>query len=171
MNIFVGLGKKRASYKLDNVAEIELGVKKLEYASEGMTLDRFYENDPLNYLLYNLIDVTLCVKLDDKLQMIDLYNLIRRSMKTPLSTALRGSSPLFENYVYCKLAEEGKYVRNAIKDETSFGIQDWEVQKTPTAMTLERKLKWDKVEKISARDVQRVISKFPGAFKISAFIG
>ncbi len=58
---------ERPSYRLDAISEYELGEKKVEY--EG-TLNDLYENDLDKFVEYNLQDVKLVKKLDDKLDFI-----------------------------------------------------------------------------------------------------
>ena len=58
---------ERPSYRLDAISEYELGEKKVEY--EG-TLNDLYENDLNKFVEYNLQDVKLVKKLDDKLDFI-----------------------------------------------------------------------------------------------------
>ena len=58
------------SYKLDYIAQIELGEKKLDY-SQYDGLDDFYEKDPQKYIEYNIHDCVLVDKLDDKLKFLE----------------------------------------------------------------------------------------------------
>ena len=60
---------ERSSYRLDNIGEFEVGEKKIEY--EG-TLNDLYENDIDKFVKYNLQDVKLVKKLDDKLDFIEI---------------------------------------------------------------------------------------------------
>lgn len=60
--------KNQESYKLDYIAEIELGIGKLVY--DG-TLTELYENDFEKFMDYNIRDVMLVEWLDDKLKLID----------------------------------------------------------------------------------------------------
>jgi DNA polymerase elongation subunit (family B) len=73
------------SYSLDAVCELELGETKVEY--EG-TLDSLYNNDYYKFIEYNIQDVNLLVKLDEKLQYIDLTNLIAHANTVLLQTTL-----------------------------------------------------------------------------------
>lgn len=59
----------RESWKLDNIAHDELGMKKLEY--DGTFKDH-YTKDFSHFGNYNLIDVHLVKKLDDKMKLIEL---------------------------------------------------------------------------------------------------
>lgn len=61
------------SYSLDAISEHELGDKKIDY--EG-TLDQLYNNDFKKFIAYNIQDTDLLRKLDDKLQFIDLSNVL-----------------------------------------------------------------------------------------------
>lgn len=56
------------SYKLDHIAEVELGENKIEY--DG-TIRELYENDFQLYIEYNIQDVRLMVKLEEKLRLMD----------------------------------------------------------------------------------------------------
>ena len=58
---------ERPSYRLDAISEYELGEKKVSY--EG-TLNDLYDNDLQTFVEYNLQDVKLVKKLDDKLDFI-----------------------------------------------------------------------------------------------------
>lgn len=70
----MNLGKKLVSYSLKNVSKTELGITKYDYQeNQYPNLDTFYEQDAKDFFLYNIFDVALCVKLDQKLGMIDLY--------------------------------------------------------------------------------------------------
>ncbi len=65
--------EERHSYKLNSIAEIELGDSKIEY--EG-TLDELYNDDFKRFLQYNIQDTRLLDKLDKKLDFIGLANTI-----------------------------------------------------------------------------------------------
>ena len=60
------------SYKLDHIAFTELGERKLDYTELGFeTLDEFYKGDFQNYINYNIRDVELVDKLEDKLKFLE----------------------------------------------------------------------------------------------------
>ena len=73
------------SYSLDAIGEYELDEKKIEY--EG-TLDQLYNNDFEKFIGYNRQDVDLLVKLDKKLQFIDLANVLAHSNTVLLQTTM-----------------------------------------------------------------------------------
>jgi DNA polymerase elongation subunit (family B) len=64
------------SYSLDAIGEYELQERKIAY--EG-TLDQLYNNDFETFISYNRQDVDLLVRLDKKLQFIDLANVLAHS--------------------------------------------------------------------------------------------
>lgn len=58
--------EKQESYKLDFIAELELGYGKVDY--DGMTIFEFMEKDWNKFVEYNVQDVKLLVDLEDKLR-------------------------------------------------------------------------------------------------------
>lgn len=63
---------ERESYKLDYIAELELGERKLDYHALGFeTLHEFYEGDFRNFINYNIRDVDLVFRLDEKLKLLE----------------------------------------------------------------------------------------------------
>jgi DNA polymerase elongation subunit (family B) len=65
----------RESYRLDLIAEIELGEKKLDH-SEFDTFKDFYTNGWEKYVDYNIVDVHLVDRLEEKLKLLDLVMLM-----------------------------------------------------------------------------------------------
>jgi DNA polymerase elongation subunit (family B) len=73
------------SYRLDAIGEYELGETKVQY--EG-TLDQLYNNDFEKFIEYNRQDTALLVKLDRKLQYIDLVNVLAHANTVTLRTTM-----------------------------------------------------------------------------------
>lgn len=65
----------RSSYRLDAIAEIELGEKKLDHSEYDSWVD-FYTNDWQKYTEYNIHDVNLVDKMEEKMKLIELIMLI-----------------------------------------------------------------------------------------------
>ena len=61
----------RESYRLDFIAEVELGQKKLDH-SEFNTFKDFYNGDWKKFVDYNIVDVELVDRMEDKLRLIEL---------------------------------------------------------------------------------------------------
>jgi DNA polymerase elongation subunit (family B) len=65
----------RESYRLDVIAEIELGQKKLDH-SEFDTFKDFYTHGWEKFVDYNLVDVDLVDRMEEKMKLIDLVMLM-----------------------------------------------------------------------------------------------
>lgn len=63
--------KAQESYRLDYIAEVELGQKKLDH-SEFDTFKDFYTQGWQKFIEYNIIDVELVDRLEDKMKLIEL---------------------------------------------------------------------------------------------------
>ena len=63
--------KAQESYRLDYIAGVELGQKKLDH-SEFDTFKDFYTNGWQKFVEYNIIDVELVDRLEDKMKLIEL---------------------------------------------------------------------------------------------------
>ena len=64
-------GKSQESYRLDNIAQVELGEGKLSY-DEFDNLHQLYKFDYQKYIEYNIKDVRLVIRLEDKLKLVEL---------------------------------------------------------------------------------------------------
>jgi DNA polymerase elongation subunit (family B) len=62
----------RESYKLDYIASVELGKKKLDYSEYGH-IRNFYTNNFQKFVEYNVKDVDLVHELDEKLNLLELH--------------------------------------------------------------------------------------------------
>ena len=63
--------KAQESYRLDYIASVELGQKKLDH-SEFDTFKDFYTNGWQKFVEYNIVDVELVDRLEDKMKLIEL---------------------------------------------------------------------------------------------------
>jgi len=63
--------KAQESYRLDYIAQVELGQKKLDH-SEFETFKDFYRGNWKKFVDYNIIDVELVDRLEDKMKLIEL---------------------------------------------------------------------------------------------------
>jgi DNA polymerase elongation subunit (family B) len=62
---------QQESYRLDHITHVELGEKKIDY-SEFETLHQLYKLDYQKFIEYNIKDVELVEKLEDKMKLIEL---------------------------------------------------------------------------------------------------
>jgi DNA polymerase elongation subunit (family B) len=77
--------EERHSYRLDAIAEYELGEHKTQY--EG-TLDQLYNNDFRKFIEYNRQDCMLLDKLDKKLKFIDLASTVAHENTVLIQTTM-----------------------------------------------------------------------------------
>lgn len=64
-------GRSQESYRLDNIAHVELGQNKIAY-DEYDSLSQLYKENYQKFIEYNIQDVNLILKLDDKLKLFEL---------------------------------------------------------------------------------------------------
>ena len=69
------------TYKLDHIALVELGEKKIDYSQYG-NLNELYKQDYQLFIDYNVKDVDLVIRLEDKLKLIELVYAMAYSAKT-----------------------------------------------------------------------------------------
>ena len=74
-------GKSQESYKLDNIASVELGKKKLSYDDYDNLHDLYKRNFQL-FIEYNIVDVELIEEMDDKLKLLELALTLAYDTKT-----------------------------------------------------------------------------------------
>lgn len=101
------------TYRLDYVGEIELGERKVQY--EG-TLDQLYNNDFEKFLAYNRQDVMLLVKMDAKLQYIDLVNVLAHANTVLLRTTM-GAVAVTDQAVINEAHQRGLIVPDRVRSK------------------------------------------------------
>ena len=92
------------SYRLDAIAEEELGESKVTYTGK---IGDLWEEDPDRLLEYNKMDVELCVRIDDKVGVIDFFRELARFVGCSLEDATTPSD-VVDIYVLRKA--HGKFV-------------------------------------------------------------
>jgi DNA polymerase elongation subunit (family B) len=127
--------EERHSYRLDAIAEYELGERKTQY--EG-TLDQLYNNDFKTFIEYNRQDTSLLDRLDKKLKFLDLANTLAHENTVLLQTTM-GAVAVTEQAIINEAHRRGMQVPNRPKmDERENnnaagayvaypkeGLQDW----------------------------------------------
>jgi len=110
--------EERHSYRLDAIAEYELGEHKTAY--EG-TLDQLYNNDFKTFIEYNRQDTMLLEKLDRKLKFLDLANAIAHENTVLLQTTM-GAVAVTEQAIINEAHSRGFQVPNRNKSVTNDGM-------------------------------------------------
>ena len=125
------------SYRLDHICSVELGEKKLDH-SEYDTFKEFYENDWQKFIDYNIHDVRLVDKLDNKMKLLDLAFTMAYDAKVNYEDVF-SQVRMWDNYIYVELLKRKiaippkkqndkseKYAGAYVK-EPKPGIYDWVV--------------------------------------------
>jgi len=110
---------QRPSYRLDAIGEYEVGEKKVEY--EG-TLNDLYENDLQKFVQYNLQDVKLVKKLDDKLNFIEIARGLAHLGHVPYEDVFM-SSRYLEGSILVYLRKNNIIAPNKPKRDKSIKIE------------------------------------------------
>jgi len=103
---------KQETYRLDHIAYVELGERKIDY-SEFETLAGMYKKDPQRFIEYNIRDVELVKKLDEKMALIELAYAIAYDAKVNLEDSY--TSVLLWDVIIHNFMLERKMVVNQIK--------------------------------------------------------
>ena len=93
--------KNQESYKLDYIAQVELGENKLDYSDYG-SLFKLYEKNYDLFVDYNIHDVVLVDKLEDKLKLIELVMALAYDAKVNYGdtmTTVRPWDIIIHNYL------------------------------------------------------------------------
>ena len=125
------------SYRLDHICNVELGEKKLDH-SEYDTFKEFYEKNWKKFIDYNIHDVRLVDKLDDKMKLIDLAYTMAYDAKVNYEDVF-SQVRMWDNYIYNELnkrkiaippkkesSKDTKYAGAYVK-EPKPGFYDWVV--------------------------------------------
>ena len=125
------------SYRLDHICMVELGERKLDH-SEYDTFKEFYENDWQKFIEYNIHDVRLVDKLDNKMKLLDLAFTMAYDAKVNYEDVF-SQVRMWDNYIYVELlkrniaippkkevSKDAKYAGAYVK-EPNPGMYDWVV--------------------------------------------
>lgn len=107
MDAFKKFGYKygpQESYKLDHIAHVVLGEKKLDYSEYG-NLTQLYEQNPQLYLDYNLKDTQLIQRMEDESGLLALVLTVAYGGGVNYKDAF-GTVGIWETTIYRKLLEE-----------------------------------------------------------------
>jgi DNA polymerase elongation subunit (family B) len=101
---FAPEGKSQESYRLDAIANVEIGERKLSYAEYG-SLHTLYKKNYQLFIEYNIKDVELVGLIDDKLKLIELALTLAYDSKTNYLDAfsqVRMWDAIIYNYLHKK---------------------------------------------------------------------
>ena len=111
-------GKSQESYRLDNIAQVELGEGKLDY-DEYDNLNALYRLNFQKFIEYNIKDVELIIKLEDKLKLVELAVTLAYDTKSNFEDVF-AQTRMWDSLTYSYLFEKGIIVPpRVIKDKDS----------------------------------------------------
>ena len=128
---------KQESYKLDHIAYVVLGTKKLSFEESG-SLRNLYKDDHQKYIDYNMKDVELVDRLEDKMGLITLAMTVAYKGGVNYQDVM-GTVAIWESIIYRKLMSQKKvppaFSDNATKTnfaggfvkDVQVGMHDWVV--------------------------------------------
>ena len=110
------------SFALDNIANVELGERKLDY-SEYESLHQLYKQDYQKFIEYNVRDVELVERLEDKLRLIELAMTLAYDGKVNFEDVF-SQVRMWDTIIYNTLKKKHIVIppkRNAKKDQQYAG--------------------------------------------------
>lgn len=125
------------SYKLDSIANVVLGEKKIDYSEYG-SLNELYKQDHQKFIDYNIKDVDIVDRLEDKMGLITLAMTVAYKAMVNMSEAF-GSVGVWDALLYNELRKRGIVVpfkKNNVKErkiegayvkDPQVGGHDWVV--------------------------------------------
>ena len=128
---------QQESYRLDNIATVELGEKKLDYSEFG-NLHQLYKLDYQKFIEYNIGDVELVDKLEDKMKLIEMALALAYDAKVnypDVFTQVRMWDCLTHNYLMERnivvpqkrtTSKDSQYAGAYVKDPI-VGMHEWVV--------------------------------------------
>jgi DNA polymerase elongation subunit (family B) len=136
--------KAQESYRLDHIASVELGSKKLDH-SEFDTFKDFYTKGWQKFVEYNIVDVELVDRLEDKMKLIELALTMAYDAKANYSdvfSQVRMWDTIIYNYLKKKNIvippnvrsdKDSKYAGAYVKEPIP-GVYDWVVSLDLTSL-------------------------------------
>ena len=106
--------KLRESYKLDAIGELELGQRKIDYGD--IDLATLSDTNWQTFVDYNIQDVNLVIKLEDKLQYISLLRMLSVVGLTTLEGAM-GTLSVINGALAIKARARGEIISTFIRSE------------------------------------------------------
>jgi DNA polymerase elongation subunit (family B) len=128
-------GKSQESYRLDNIAQVELGTGKLSY-DEFDNLHALYRLNYQKFIEYNIKDVELIIQLEEKLKLVELAITLAYDTKTNFEDVF-AQTRMWDSLTYAYLYEKGIIVPpREVKDKDGMfegayvkvpqvGLHDW----------------------------------------------
>ena len=108
----------RESYKLDAIAELELGERKVDYGNTN--LSALADDDWQLFVEYNVQDVNLLVAMEDKLRYLELLRMLAYTGLTTIESAM-GTLSVITGATVIKARSKNQVVPTFVKDSINSG--------------------------------------------------
>lgn len=106
--------KLRESYKLDAIGELELGMNKIDYGD--IDLATLADTDWNKFIEYNIMDVNIIVKLEEKLQYVNLLKMLAYVGLTTLEGAM-GTLSVITGALTIRARNRGEIISTFIRKQ------------------------------------------------------
>lgn len=130
---------QQESFKLDHIAFLELGERKIDFLELGFeSLDEFYKKDFQNFINYNIRDVDLVYRIDQKMKLLEQVYAIAYDGKVNLIDSLTTVS-MWDVIIHNYLLERGiviplkvrgnkpRQIEGAYVKDPQVGLHKWVV--------------------------------------------
>lgn len=108
----------RESYKLDAIAQLELGERKVDYGNTN--LSSLADDDWQTFVEYNVQDVNLLVAMEDKLRYLELLRMLAYTGLTTIESAM-GTLSVITGATIIKARSKKQVVPTFVKDTSTAG--------------------------------------------------
>jgi len=108
--------EKQESYKLDHIGEVELGINKIQHEGNLWELSK---NDWYTYTNYNIRDVEILVKLEEKKGYISLLRFLAYTGLCDLENAIKTVPPM-NGAIAIRARMRGEYIPTFIRPVTDY---------------------------------------------------
>jgi DNA polymerase elongation subunit (family B) len=125
-------GKSQDSYKLDSIASVELGENKLSY-DEYDNLHQLYKLNYQKFIEYNIKDVELIVKLEDKLKLLELALTLAYDTKSNYNDVF-AQTRMWDSLIYSYLIRKKIVVPPKIEQSKSSAFEGAYVKEPQVGM-------------------------------------
>lgn len=128
--------KAQENYRLDTIANVELGERKVDYSEHGSLL-ALHKNDHQKFIEYNIKDVELVQRLDEKLGLLELVYTLAYDAKVNFSdslTSVKMWDVIIHNHLIKKNivvpgkpldVEKGDKIKGGYVKQPKPGMYDW----------------------------------------------
>ena len=111
---------RRESYKLDYIGKVEVGETKNENPYD--TFKEFYQNDYQQFIEYNIQDVELVDRLEDKMKLIELHLTMAYEAKVNYQDCF-GQVRMWDSIIFNHLKEKNIVVPAVVESKKSDGFE------------------------------------------------